>query len=330
MVRWGIRRRCAERSREVRAGSVTELAARKREWIDTLRRSEVAPVPDLANEQHYEVEPGFFELALGPRLKYSCGLWSEGVSALAEAEEAMLELTCRRAGLEDGMRVLDLGCGWGSLSLWIAERFPLARVTAVSNSKLQREFIAGRAAQRGLVVEVLTADMNRFEAPGRFDRVMSVEMFEHMRNWEVLLGRIASWLAPDGRAFVHHFAHREAGYPYEDRGNGDWMARHFFSGGQMPSHDQLLHFQKDLEVQDLWKVDGTHYQKTSDAWLANLDDHRPAATAALSWTYGADAAPRWLERWRIFFMACAELFGLEGGNEWWVTHARLAPRGDRS
>jgi cyclopropane-fatty-acyl-phospholipid synthase len=254
------------------------------------------------------------------------------VRDLAGAEEAMLDLTCRRAQLEDGMRVLDLGCGWGSLSLWIAERYPQARVVSISNSKLQREFIAARAAQRGLHdrVEVITADMNRFEAPGRFDRVMSVEMFEHMRNWEVLLSRIASWLEPGGRAFVHHFAHREAGYPYEDRGDGDWMARHFFSGGQMPAHDQLLHFQRDLEVDDLWSVDGTHYQKTSDAWLAKLDAHRRQATAALARTYGADAAPLWLRRWRIFFMACAELFGLEGGNEWWVTHARLAARGARA
>jgi cyclopropane-fatty-acyl-phospholipid synthase len=331
LVRWGIRRMCADRSREVSAGSSDERAARKSAWMESLRTSPLALVPELANEQHYEVEPDFFQLALGPRLKYSCGLWNAGVFDLVGAEEAMLDLSCRRARLEDGMRVLDLGCGWGSLSLWIAERYPNARVVSVSNSKLQREFITARAQERGLPqVEVVTADMNRFEAPGRFDRVMSVEMFEHMRNWELLLGRIAGWLEPDGLAFVHHFAHREAGYPYEDRGDGDWMARHFFSGGQMPSHDQLLHFQKDLEVDELWSVNGTHYQKTSDAWLEKLDAHREEATAALARTYGRDAAPLWLRRWRLFFMACAELFGLQDGSEWWVTHARLAPREARS
>ena len=176
-------------------------------------------------------------------------------------------------------------------------------------------------------MEVHTGDMNRFEAPGRFDRVVSVEMFEHMRNWELLLQRIRGWLEPEGRLFVHHFAHRESGYPYEDRGDGDWMARHFFSGGQMPAHDQLLHFQRDLVVEDLHCVDGTHYQKTAEAWLRRLDARRDEAREALARTYGAADAPRWLRRWRLFFLACAELFGFEDGNEWWVTHARLAPRG---
>lgn len=331
LVRWGIRRMCAERAREVNAGSSEARARRKQAWFESLRAGPLAQVPELANEQHYEVEPEFFRLALGPRLKYSCALWTRDVGDLAAAEDAMLDLTCRRARLEDGMRVLDLGCGWGSLTLWVAERYPACRVVAVSNSKLQREFIAARAAERGLDrVEVVTADMNHFEAPGRFDRVMSVEMFEHMRNWELLLGRIAGWLEPDGRAFVHHFAHREAGYPYEDRGDGDWMARHFFSGGQMPAHDQLLQFDRDLAVEDLWCVDGTHYQKTADAWLEALDAHTTEATAALTRTYGGGAAKLWLQRWRLFFMACAELFGAERGNEWWVTHARLKPAGARS
>ena len=240
----------------------------------------------------------------------------------------MLALTCERAEVADGMRVLDLGCGWGSLSLWLAERHRNVRILAVSNSKLQREFILARCATLGLDnVEVVTADVNSFAPDRRFDRVVSIEMFEHVRNHELLLSRIANWLEPDGKLFVHHFAHRERAYPYETTGEDDWMGRHFFSGGIMPSHDQLLHCQRDLLVERRWRVGGIHYQKTSEAWLARQDERRSEILPVLAGVYGESDAKLWFHRWRLFFLACAELFGARGGNEWWVTHVRMAPRG---
>jgi cyclopropane-fatty-acyl-phospholipid synthase len=326
VVRAGIRRLLRQRLRELAAGceAAGEAAHAFRE---ELRASPVALAPELANEQHYEVAPAFFERVLGPRTKYSCALWSEGVRDLAAAEEAMLATTCRRAGVEDGMRVLDLGCGWGALSLWLAERHPRCRVLAVSNSKLQREFVLGRCARLGLGnVEVVTADVNRFEPDRRFDRVLSVEMFEHVRNHGRLLARIARWLEPDGKLFVHHFAHRARAYPYTTGGEDDWMGRHFFSGGIMPSDDLLLHCQHDLLVERAWRVSGLHYQKTADAWLARQDAQRAALLPILAGVHGAEQAGLWFRRWRLFFLACSELFGFRGGDEWWVTHVRMAPR----
>jgi len=309
------------------AGPPRALAERRRAFLDAMRESPLALVPERANAQHYELPPAFFERVLGPRLKYSACLFEPGIRSLAEAEEAMLALTCERAGIEDGMRVLDLGCGWGSLSLWIAERHPRCRITAVSNSKLQGEFVRRRCAREGLEgVSVETADMNAFAAPGRFDRVVSVEMFEHMRNWPLLLSRIASWLEPDGRLFAHFFCHRQHAYPYESEGGGNWMGRHFFTGGMMPADDLVLELQDDLRVEQRWRVDGRHYQRTAEAWLANLDAQRDAIAPLLADTYGADQARRWHGRWRLFFLACAELFGFEQGGEWWVSHVRFAPR----
>jgi cyclopropane-fatty-acyl-phospholipid synthase len=326
-VRAGIRRIVADRARETRAPDFETRLARKRAFLEGLRDGPIARATDRANEQHYELPPAFFEAVLGPRLKYSCALFDAGVRSLDEAEERMLATTCARAGLTDGMRVLDLGCGWGSLSLWIAERFPASRVLGVSNSKPQREFILGRAAARGLTnVEVVTADVNAFDPERRFDRVVSVEMFEHVQNHAALLARVAGWLTPEGRLFVHHFCHREAAYPYETDGSRDWMGRYFFTGGIMPSEDLLLHHQRDLEVEAQWRVSGRHYEKTSNAWLARQDASRDAVTAALVEAYGRDEAEAWRQRWRMFFMACAELFGFRGGDEWFVTHVRMAPR----
>jgi cyclopropane-fatty-acyl-phospholipid synthase len=265
----------------------------------------------------------------GPRLKYSAALFEPGVGSLAGAEERMLAATCARAGIADGMSVLDLGCGWGSLTLYAAEHFPHCRVLGVSNSKPQREFILRRAAERGLSnVEVETADVNRFDPEGRFDRIVSVEMFEHVRNHAALLARIADWLAPEGRLFVHHFCHREAAYAYESEGAGNWMGRHFFTGGCMPSEDLLLRNQRELEVEAQWRVSGLHYEKTCNAWLANLDRGAPAVREALAAAYGGEAA-LWRQRWRLFFVACAELFGFGGGTEWFVTHVRMVPRLER-
>ena len=326
-MRVGIRRLLRRRLREV-VRTDCEMAEEAAEaFREELRASPVALVPDLANDQHYEVSPTFFERVLGPRMKYSSALWPRGVRDLAGAEDAMLSLTCQRAEVEDGMRLLDLGCGWGSLSLWLAERYPRSRVLAVSNSKPQREFILARCARVGLRnLEVVTADVNRFAPDQRFDRVLSVEMFEHVRNHPVLLARIASWLEPGGKLFVHHFAHRTSAYPYETDGTDDWMGRHFFSGGMMPSDDLLLHCQRDLVVERKWRVSGLHYQRTAEAWLSRLDESREPLRPILADVYGAGEASVWFQRWRLFFLACAELFGYGGGNEWWVAHVRMVPR----
>ncbi len=327
LVRFGIRRMLALRLRELADPALSSAAAREA-FLDACRRGPIALVPDLANAQHYEVPPAFFERVLGPQLKYSCCLWDANAATLADAEDRMLALTCERAELRDGMTVLDLGCGWGSLALYIAARFTACRVLAVSNSKPQREFILARAAERGLAnVVVVTADVNHFEASQHFDRVVSIEMFEHVRNHEALLARIAGWLAPDGRLFVHHFCHREHAYPYEDAGPSDWMARHFFSGGMMPSENWLQHFQRDLVAVSRWRIDGMHYARTSEAWLANLDAQRTQLRSIFANTYGERDAQRWLQRWRLFFIACAELFAHRGGTEWFVTHQLFARRG---
>jgi cyclopropane-fatty-acyl-phospholipid synthase len=296
-------------------------------FVASLATSPVTLSPELANLQHYEVPVEFFRAVLGPRMKYSCAWFGPGVRGLAQAEEAMLALTAERAGIEDGMRVLDLGCGWGSLTLWLAERFPRCRITAVSNSKLQREAILAEAARRGCEdrVAVRTSDVARFEPGARFDRVASVEMVEHVRNWPALLERVASWLEPDGRLFVHHFAHRRFAYPYEIEGPGDWMARHFFTGGMMPSADLLARCDEHLRVVQRWDVDGLHYARTAEAWLRNLDRAYADLLRLLRRDHG-DAAPRALGRWRLFFVGCAELFAFREGSEWGVTHQLLAPR----
>jgi cyclopropane-fatty-acyl-phospholipid synthase len=322
LVRRGIRGLLDARLREERERHARR-EQRLAEWAEEMRRAPIALVPEKANEQHYEVPPAFFELVLGPRLKYSSGYYSQPRRTLAEAEDEMLALTAARADLADGQRVLELGCGWGSLTLWMAERFPRSRIRAVSNSAPQREYILARSRARGLAnVEVVTQDVNRFEAEGRFDRIVSVEMFEHLRNWEALLARAARWLAPNGRLFLHVFAHRSFAYPFEVRDASDWMSAHFFSGGMMPSADLLDHLRTPFAVEQRWLVSGTHYARTAEDWLANLERRKPEALALLARVHGADA-PRWYRRWRLFFLACAELFAYEDGREWLVVHQRL-------
>ena len=333
LVRLGIRRLCTERLQTERNGGPAGEAERFSARIAALRESPVAIHTEAANAQHYELPPAFFALCLGPRLKYSCCYFAHGAQSLAEAEEAMLELYAQRAELADGQRILELGCGWGSLTLWMAERFPHARITAVSNSHGQRHHIEAQCRARGLTnVQVLTRDVNTLILDtARFDRCISVEMFEHVRNHEALMQRIAAWLKPGGKLFTHIFAHRTLMYPFETGGADNWLGRHFFTGGLMPAADTLLHFQDDLRLEQRWLIDGTHYSRTANLWLAHQDAQRRQVLQVLREAYGANAR-LWYERWRIFWMACAELFGYAGGSEWLVAHYRFArpQAGERS
>ena len=324
VIRRGIRQQCAQRLRDERSGSVEQGFERLRERIDELRSSAIAIETDAANAQHYELPPAFFQLCLGKRYKYSSCYWDASTPNLDSAEDRMLEIYAQRAELADGQRILELGCGWGSLTLWMAERFPNARITAVSNSAPQREHIQARCKERGIEnVTVLTTDVNDLNLPdAQFDRAVSIEMFEHMRNYETLLRRISSWLVPGGKLFVHIFCHRDLVYPFETHGEDNWMGRHFFTGGLMPAADTLLHFQHDLKLEQRWLLPGTHYERTANAWLDNHDRHGDEVLAILKVAYG-DQAAIWNQRWRMFWMACAELFGYDGGREWLVGHYRF-------
>jgi cyclopropane-fatty-acyl-phospholipid synthase len=323
LIRIGIRRLLAQRLREEDRGTPEEQQRHLMSFVQQLRGSEVAIETAAANQQHYEVPSEFFTNVLGKHLKYSCCYYQPGISSLDAAEAEMLALTVKRAGLQDGERILELGCGWGSLTLYMAEKFPASRITGVSNSRTQREFILGQAEARGLHnVEIITCDANVLQFPPdtQFDRIVSVEMFEHMRNYETLLRRVASWLTPAGTLFVHIFTHHKYAYPFEVRDDTDWMAKYFFTGGIMPSDDLLLYFQQHMCLREHWHVDGVHYQKTAEGWLENMDSRREQIWPVLTKTYGKDDATKWWVYWRIFFMSCAELWGYRKGSEWIVSH----------
>ena len=326
VLRAAIRRLCARRLVDERADDLEEVQRRHAAFVAEMRQSPIALETRAANDQHYEVPPAFFRLALGKRLKYSSALFPCGVNTLDAAEEAMLDLTCRRARLGDGQDVLELGCGWGSLSLFMAERFPGSRIVGVSNSREQRDHIEEEARRRGLAnLRIVTADMNAFDPGSTFDRVVSVEMFEHMRNWEALFARVAAWMRPEARLFLHVFSHRDAAYPFESDGEADWMARNFFTGGLMPSDRLVFCFADDLTVEEHWRISGTNYARTAEAWLKNLDDRSEEALAIFTAAESGTAKAR-VEAWRVFFMACAELFAYRGGNEWIVSHYLLKRR----
>lgn len=327
LIRFGIRELCKQRLAEEHASDPQAQQQRYQTLIDELRQSPIAIETQAANEQHYEVPTEFYLKALGKNLKYSGCYYPEGCNSLDEAEDAMLALYLQRAELTDGMKILELGCGWGSLTLWMASHLPNAQITGVSNSATQRAHILQQCQERGLDnVEILTKDVNELKLTKKFDRVVSVEMFEHMRNYQALLGNVASWLKKDGKLFVHIFCHRYLQYPFEVRGKDDWMSQYFFTGGLMPSSDTLLHFQDDLKLEQRWHVDGTHYEKTANHWLDNTDQHKDLILPLFRETYGADQAEIWLQRWRIFFMACAELFGYKNGSEWIVAHYLFSKR----
>ena len=325
-IRQGIVRNCENRLNNENVSNTEKVSSKKQSWIQQMKDSPIALVPEKANEQHYEVPSAFFENVLGKHLKYSSGYWPDGVNSLDESEESMLELSFERAQLADGDSILELGCGWGSLTCYMASKLPNSKITAVSNSKDQKEHILNRCKNQGLDnIEVITADMNDFGTENKYDRVVSIEMFEHMRNYKKLLSKISSWLNDDGKLFIHIFTHQSVVYPFENQGEADWMAREFFSGGMMPSHDLLLHFQDDLIIEDVWRMSGTHYEKTSLAWVNKMDANKDIVMKIFSETYGDDAK-LWFQRWRIFFMSCEKLFGYNNGSEWGVSHYRFSKR----
>jgi cyclopropane-fatty-acyl-phospholipid synthase len=324
LIRVGIRQRLRGAIRNARRQHAS--GAEKR-FLEESHRGPIAVATQAANEQHYELPAAFFSEVLGPNKKYSCCLYERGDETLEEAESAMLRLTCERAGIQDGMHVLDLGCGWGALSLWIAGHFPQCSVTGVSNSASQREYIEGEAERRGISnLKIVTADINMFRPEQKFDRVVSVEMMEHVRNHRLLFQRISGWLKPGGKLFVHIFCHQQHAYPYQTEGASNWMGRYFFAGGMMPSFN-LFHTCDDaLVVESEWRVNGRHYERTCRQWLERLDARRDAVMPLMSAVYGQTNSDVWFGRWRIFFLACAELFGYRGGEEWFVGHYLLVPR----
>ena len=337
LTRYGMRKLMHKRLVDEGAFDSERASERRQALLDDLRQSPIAIETQAANEQHYEVPAAFFHRHLGPCLKYSCCFYATGNETLAEAEELMLTLYAERAGLQDGMRILDLGCGWGSLSLWLAKRYPNSTIVGLSNSHGQREFIDAQVHERGITnLTILTGNIVDFDFPVTsnagavlepgFDRVMSIEMFEHMRNYGLLLAKISRWLHQDGKLFVHIFAHRHLAYFFEDKEADDWMTRYFFTGGIMPSETLFANFQDDLTLDRQWWVDGRHYEKTSNHWLAGMDAQRATLMPLLVETYGADKAAVWFQRWRMFYMAVAELFGYEQGREWGVGHYLFSKR----
>ncbi len=324
IIRFGIRRLLAQRLREEDKGNPEAQQKHSMELVEELKKSPIAVNTADANAQHYELPTAFFQLVLGKYIKYSSGYWKEGVTSIDVSEKDMLEITCERAEVKDGHKILELGCGWGSLSLFMAERYPNSIITSVSNSHSQKTFIDEQAQKRNIknlhiITADISADSHQLIADGYYDRVVSVEMFEHMRNYELLMNKIAGFLNRDGKLFVHIFTHKDYAYKFEVNDESDWMSKYFFTGGIMPGDHLLLYFQQELKIEKHWKVSGIHYHKTSEAWLQNMDSNKQKIMEIMKEVYGNEAL-KWWVYWRIFFMACAELWGFKGGGEWMVSH----------
>lgn len=323
VIRWGIRNLLKQRLKEI---VPLESESEQLKFIEKIYQGPIAVNTRDANDQHYEVPTEFYLKVLGKHLKYSSGYWEPG-DTLDSSEARMLKLTCERARLSDGQDILELGCGWGSLTLWMGAQYPKSKITAVSNSKTQKDHIDHQARLRGLTnITIITADMNEFKAPHSYDRVVSVEMFEHMRNWDELLKRVKSWLKPTGLLFVHIFVHKTTPYLFEVKDETDWMSRYFFSGGMMPSFNQFKKFNKHFDVVEQWMVNGNHYAQTSEAWLDETDKHEKMLIPLFESHYGKGEGVKWLEWWRVFFMSCAELFKFNKGEEWFVGHYLMGPK----
>lgn len=324
VLRAGIRRNLRVKCLKTFANVEDELRC-EQDFIEDLRRREtIAIETDKANEQHYEVPTSFYELCLGSKKKYSCCLYEDARTTLDDAETAMLEKYCERGELKDGMAVLELGCGWGSLSLYLAEKYPKSKICGVSNSKTQKEFIDGEAAKRGLTnLEIVTRDVNKFEPPGglgSYDRIVSIEMFEHMKNYDTLFQRCETWLKPGGCMFVHIFCHKTYPFHYDVEDESDWMSKYFFTGGTMPTDRMFAYFARKLHLKRQWRVNGKHYSRTCEDWLRNLDKNYKKAAPILDETYGKQNRTKWYVYWRLFFLSCSELFNYNDGNEWYVGH----------
>lgn len=333
LLRKGIRRLIKKRIKKQNKLSVEERFEYLNYFIKELKKQPIAVKTESANEQHYELPPEFFEKILGRNLKYSCCLWSDDFNykklkkqndiqqRLDQAEDEMLELTAKRAEIENGQNILELGCGWGSLSFYLAKRFPDSRIIAISNSRLQIDYINQLAAQNRIDnLKAIKADINNFNTDARFDRIVSVEMFEHMRNYQKLMNKVSSFLTDAGKLFVHIFCHKNYPFTYQDNKNTDWMARYFFSGGTMPSQDLLHYFSGDLSLQKQWAISGSQYQKTLEVWLKIMDQKKDEIYPILESTYGASEAKKWWNYWRVFFISSAEFFGYNDGNDWYISH----------
>lgn len=326
LIRKGINSFLKKRLVDEYGNQFDEAERRRHNLVNELKESPVAIETDKANDQHYMVPPEFFLNSLGSRLKYSCGHWDKAKN-LDEAELEMLELTIERAGIQDGDKILELGHGWGAITLFMAEKFPNSDIIAVSNSKFQGDFILDRAKEKGLTnITIKTADVANLDMSEKFDRVISIEMFEHMRNYKELLKRISTWLNPEGTLFVHIFVHKEISYKFEVVDETDWMSKYFFSGGIMPSEHLLYYFKDDMQVDQHWRVNGTHYGKTARGWLDKMDSNKDKIMKIFKDHYPKGEAGKWFNYWRIFFMSCEELWNYKDGSEWFVGHYLLKKR----
>jgi len=314
-------------SGRLEAGGDAEKQHHYREkMIKVFRENEkIAEATEEAKEQHYEVPTDFFLLSLGPWLKYSSCYWPKGCSTLRGAEEAMLEKICERAQIQDGMEILDLGCGWGSCGLYLLKKYPNVKVTFFSNSTTQQAYIREQAKKGNNLdrIKSIAGDVNVTELNAEFDRIVTNEMFEHMKNYEKLFEKVSKWLKPEtGLLFIHVFCHRFFPYQFKvkDSNNADWMGRNYFTGGSMPSFDTFLYFQKHLAIQNTWMINGVHYSKTLEAWLDLLKEKESIISEIFAKEYGADKVTEHLNGWKLFYIMSSEAFKYNEGNDWCVAH----------